>query len=180
MKALPTRLPDVVVFEPQVFGDDRGFFLESWNSRTFAELGYDIAFVQDNHSRSASGVLRGLHFQRANPQGKLVRVVSGAVYDVAVDIRSGSDTFGQWVGVELSAVNRRMLWVPPGFAHGFLTLQDGTDFLYKCTRFYDPADEGSIRWDDAAIGIDWPLNGRDPLLSGKDRAAPLLAQAQLA
>ncbi|AKM10156.1 dTDP-4-dehydrorhamnose 3,5-epimerase [Croceicoccus naphthovorans] len=179
MKVIPTKLPDVVIFEPEVFGDDRGFFMESWNRQSFSALGFELDFVQDNHSRSVSGVLRGLHFQRRKPQGKLVRVVSGAVFDVAVDIRPGSDTFGKWIGVELSATNRRMMWVPPGFAHGFLTLQDGTDFLYKCTQFYDPADEGSIRWDDSTIGIEWPLNGSEPTLSTKDSAALSLKATQL-
>lgn len=179
MKAIPTRIPDVVILEPSVFGDERGFFLESWNERKFRELGFDLTFVQDNHSRSSRGVLRGLHYQLENPQGKLVRVVRGAVFDVAVDIRSDSATFGEWVGVELSGENHRMLYVPPGFAHGFLTLQDGTDFLYKCTDFYAPQDEFSILWDDPRIGINWPLNGAVPVISAKDAAAVPLAEAPL-
>lgn len=179
MKAVPTRIPDVVIFEPSVFGDERGFFLESWNERKFRELGFDLTFVQDNHSRSSRGVLRGLHYQFENPQGKLVRVVRGAVFDVAVDIRPDSPTFGAWVGVELSAENHRILYVPPGFAHGFLTLEDGTDFLYKCTDFYAPHDEFSIRWDDPRIGIDWPLKGAVPMISAKDAAAVPLTEARL-
>ncbi len=174
-----TALPGVALIEPRVFGDDRGFFLESWNARTFAEHGLDLNFVQDNHSRSAKGVLRGLHFQLQQPQGKLVRVTAGAVFDVAVDVRRSSEHFGHWVGYELSAANKRMLWVPPGFAHGFLTLSDSADFLYKCTEFYDSADESSIRWDDPAIGIEWPLAGLTPQLSTKDAAAPTLADARV-
>ena len=180
MKLIDTAIADVKIVEPAVFGDDRGFFMETWNARGFADAGLDLQFVQDNHSRSAKGVLRGLHYQLRQPQGKLVRVVRGAVYDVAVDIRSGSASFGQWVGVELSAVNKRMLWVPPGFAHGFLTLEDHTEFLYKCTDFYAPEHERSLLWSDPAIGIDWPLAGATPLLSGKDAAAALLAEAELA
>ncbi|HEX8654739.1 MAG TPA: dTDP-4-dehydrorhamnose 3,5-epimerase [Allosphingosinicella sp.] len=178
MKVLDTALPEVKLIEPKLFGDDRGFFLESWNARTFAEAGIDAAFVQDNHSRSARGVLRGLHYQMVRPQGKLVRVVAGRAFDVAVDIRRSSPHFGQWVGYELSAENKRMLWVPGGFAHGFLALEDGTDFLYKCTDYYAPEHDRSIRWDDPAIGIEWPLDGIEPILSGKDAAAPLLADAE--
>jgi dTDP-4-dehydrorhamnose 3,5-epimerase len=178
VKVLDTALPEVKLIEPKLFGDDRGFFLESWNARTFAEAGIDAAFVQDNHSRSARGVLRGLHYQMVRPQGKLVRVVAGRAFDVAVDIRRSSPHFGQWVGYELSAENKRMLWVPGGFAHGFLALEDGTDFLYKCTDYYAPEHDRSIRWDDPAIGIEWPLDGIEPILSGKDAAAPLLADAE--
>ncbi|MFA5969776.1 MAG: dTDP-4-dehydrorhamnose 3,5-epimerase [Sphingomonas sp.] len=170
MELIKTAIPDVVIVEPKVMGDDRGFFLESWNQRAFAGLGLDLNFVQDNHSRSARGVLRGLHYQLPNPQGKLVRVINGAVFDVAVDIRRSSPTFGQWVGVHLSGVNKRMLWVPPGFAHGFLTLEDGTDFAYKCTDFYDHSSEQCIVWNDPAIGIDWPLDDIAPSLSAKDLA----------
>ncbi len=159
-----------LIIEPKVFGDERGFFLESWNARVFQEAGLDVEFVQDNHSRSQRGVLRGLHFQNPNPQGKLVRVVAGAVWDVAVDIRRSSPTFGQWTGVELSAANRRMFWVPPGFAHGFLCLADGTDFLYKCTSYYDPSVETCLAWDDPEVAIDWPLAGIEPRLSAKDSA----------
>ena len=179
MKLIDTAIPDVKIVESAVFGDDRGFFMETWNARGFADAGLDLTFVQDNHSRSAKGVLRGLHYQLRQPQGKLVRVVRGAVYDVAVDIRRGSASFEQWVGVEVSAANKRMLWVPPGFAHGFLTLEDDTEFLYKCTDFYAPEHERSLLWSDPAIGIDWPLGGDAPLLSGKDAAAAPLAEAEL-
>ena len=165
-----TAIPDVKLIEQKVFGDDRGFFLESWNQNAFDAAGITARFVQDNHSRSARGVLRGMHYQMGPAQGKLVRVVSGAVFDVVVDMRASSATFGQWVGYELSAANHRMLWVPPGFAHGFLTLEDGTDFLYKCTEFYAPASEHCLAWDDATVGIDWPLSDITPLVSDKDRA----------
>ena len=180
MRVTPTALTEVLILEPRLFGDDRGFFLESWNARSFAEAGIDATFVQDNHSRSARGVLRGLHYQVAQPQGKLVRVVRGSVFDVAVDIRHSSPNFGRWIGVELSADNRKMLWVPPGFAHGFLSLEDGTEFLYKCTDFYAPEHERSILWSDPGIGIDWPLlPGEQPVLAGKDAAAPLLDDAEV-
>jgi len=178
MKATPTSLPEVVVFEPKVFGDERGFFQETWNRRTFADLGYDLEFVQDNHSRSSRGVLRGLHYQRTRPQGKLVRVVRGSVFDVAVDLRRGSPRFGQWTGVVLSGEDHRMLWVPPGFGHGFLSLEDGTDLLYKCTDFYAPEDEAAIRWDDEDIGVEWPLDGIEPTVSAKDRDAVRFRDAQ--
>lgn len=178
MKVLDTSLPEVKLIEPKLFGDDRGFFLESWNARTFAEAGIDAEFVQDNHSRSARGVLRGLHYQMVRPQGKLVRVAAGRAFDVAVDIRRSSPNFGRWVGYELSAENKRMLWVPGGFAHGFLALEDGTDFLYKCTDYYAPEHDRSMRWDDPAIGIEWPLGGLEPVLSPKDKDAPLLAEAE--
>lgn len=178
MKVLDTLLPEVKLIEPKLFGDDRGFFLESWNARTFAEAGIDAEFVQDNHSRSARGVLRGLHYQMVRPQGKLVRVAAGRAFDVAVDIRRSSPNFGRWLGYELSAQNKRMLWVPGGFAHGFLALEDGTDFLYKCTDFYAPEHDRSMRWDDPAIGIEWPLSGLEPILSPKDKAAPPLAEAE--
>ena len=180
MKVTATRIPDVLVFEPKVFGDARGFFMESFNSRVFDDaVGRHVEFVQDNHSRSARGVLRGLHYQIQQAQGKLVRVTSGAVFDVAVDIRRTSATFGQWVGVELSADNHRQLWVPPGFAHGFLVLSESADFLYKTTDYYAPAHERSIAWNDPAIGIDWPALDAAPLLSGKDQAAALLADAEV-
>jgi dTDP-4-dehydrorhamnose 3,5-epimerase len=179
MKIVPTRLPDVLVIEPRVFGDDRGFFMETWNSERFAEEGFEMQFVQDNQSRSAQGVLRGLHYQLKQPQGKLVRVTAGSVFDVAVDLRRSSATFGRWAGATLSAENRRMLWVPPGFAHGFLTLEDGTDFLYKCTAFYAPEDERCIAWDDQAIAIDWPLAEMIPVLSPKDEAGLPLLQADV-
>ena len=171
MLAIPTDLPGVLILEPKVFGDERGFFCETWNRRGFAEVGIDVDFVQDNHSRSAQGILRGLHYQSQQPQGKLVRVVAGEVFDVAVDLRRSSPTFGRWVGVTLSAANRRMLWIPPGFAHGFYVSGESADFLYKCTDFYAPQHEVSIRWNDPALGIDWPLvDGREPALSAKDAA----------
>jgi dTDP-4-dehydrorhamnose 3,5-epimerase len=165
-----TPLKDALVIQPQVFGDDRGFFLESWNKTKFAQVGLGSSFVQDNHSRSERSVLRGLHLQNPGPQGKLVRVVSGAVYDVIVDLRRSSASFGRSFGMELSAKNKLMLWVPPGFAHGFLTLADGTDFLYKCTAPYDPASEHTLAWNDPDLGIDWPLDGLTPRLSAKDLA----------
>ena len=169
IEVLERPLGDAALIRPRVHGDNRGFFLESWNCRDFAEAGLDIAFVQDNHSRSARGVLRGLHFQNPNPQGKLVRVAAGAVYDAIVDLRRSSPHFGKWYGIELNADNKLMLWVPPGFAHGFLTLQDGTDFQYKCTAFYDPSAEHSLQWDDPDVAVAWPLDGLEPALSGKDR-----------
>jgi dTDP-4-dehydrorhamnose 3,5-epimerase len=174
VKIVTTAIPDVLIIEPRLFGDERGFFMETWNAAAFAEAGLDLAFVQDNHSRSHKGVLRGLHFQNPGPQGKLVRVTNGAVFDVAVDLRRSSPTFGQWVGVELSAANRRMLWVPEGFAHGFLTLEDNTDFLYKCTAPYAPQSEHTLAWDDPAVAIAWPLADREVILSDKDaRGLPL-------
>ena len=179
MKMIETALPGVMLIEPKVFGDDRGFFLESWNAAAFAAAGLDIAFVQDNHSRSARGVLRGLHYQLGTPQGKLVRVTSGAVFDVAVDIRRSSPHFGRWVGYELSDANKRMLYVPSGFAHGFLVLSETADFLYKCTTLYNPPTDRGIRFDDPAIGIAWPDIGIAPMLSGKDAAAPMLADAEV-
>ena len=177
MNIIETAIRGVLIIEPKVFGDDRGFFMESWNARAFGEAGLDIDFVQDNHSRSSRGVLRGLHYQSPGPQGKLVRVTAGAVYDVAVDLRRDSPSFGRSVGVELSAANKRMFWVPEGMAHGFLCLEDGTDFLYKCRGFYDPANEHSLLWKDPALGIDWPLEGITPQLSAKDMAGKPLAQA---
>jgi len=160
VKVTPTAISDVLLLEPKVFGDNRGFFFESFNQKTFNALtGQDVQFVQDNHSRSAKGVLRGLHFQLQQPQGKLVRVVRGAVFDVAVDIRHGSPTFGRWVGEELSEENQRQMWIPPGLAHGFLVTSDSADFVYKTTNYYNPAAERSIRWDDPTLAIEWPLNG---------------------
>ncbi|WP_418124269.1 dTDP-4-dehydrorhamnose 3,5-epimerase [Variovorax sp. 160MFSha2.1] len=180
MKATPTAIPDVLVIEPKVFGDARGFFLESFNQKAFDEaVGQHVDFVQDNHSRSAKGVLRGLHYQIQQPQGKLVRVVSGAVFDVAVDIRRASPTFGRWVGVELSASNHRQLWVPAGFAHGFLVLSETADFLYKTTDYYAPAHERCIRWDDASIGVQWPDVGGAPVLSAKDAAGATFDAAEV-
>ncbi len=175
MNIVETAIPGVLIIEPRVFGDARGFFMETWNAAGFAGAGLDLAFVQDNHSRSQKGVLRGLHFQNPGPQGKLVRVTNGAVFDVAVDLRGNSPTFGKWVGVELSAENKRMFWVPEGFAHGFLTLEDDTDFLYKCTAPYAPQSEFTLAWDDPAVGIDWPLDGMMPLISEKDTRGLALA-----
>ena len=176
MKVIETAIPGVLIIEPRAFGDSRGFFMETWNAATFADAGLDLAFVQDNHSRSQKGVLRGLHFQNPGPQGKLVRVTNGAVFDVAVDLRQSSPTFGQWVGVELSAANKRMFWVPEGFAHGFLTLEDDTDFLYKCTAPYAPQSEHTLAWSDPAVGIEWPVAGLDPIISEKDARGLSLAQ----
>jgi dTDP-4-dehydrorhamnose 3,5-epimerase len=167
-----------LILEPKVFGDARGFFLESWNATSFAEIGLDVTFVQDNHSRSQKGVLRGMHFQNPAPQGKLVRVVNGAVFDAIVDLRQSSPTFGQWTGVTLSAENKRMFWVPEGFAHGFLTLEDDTDFLYKCTSAYLPQNEHSLAWDDPEVGIEWPLEGIELKLSAKDAAGVPIAHVQ--
>ena len=179
MQVTATDLPEVMIIEPKVFGDVRGFFLESFNARAFAEAtGVDLPFVQDNHSRSAQGVLRGLHYQIKQAQGKLVRVVRGSVFDVAVDVRRSSPNFGRWVGVELTEDNNRQLWVPPGFAHGFLVLSASADFLYKTTDYYAPEHERSVLWNDPAIGIDWPLLG-EPLLSGKDKAGVLLKDAEV-
>ena len=168
MKLLPTEIPSPMIVEPRVFGDDRGFFMETWSAKDFAAAGLDREFVQDNHSRSQAGVLRGLHFQQPGAQGKLVRVTRGAVFDVAVDLRRSSPHFGRWIGLELSASNKRMLWVPEGFAHGFLTLEDETDFLYKCTAPYAPEHEHTLAWDDAEVGIEWPETDREPIVSDKD------------
>jgi len=179
VELIETAIADAFIIQPRVFGDERGFFMESWNAKTFAKAGLDLDFVQDNHSRSSRGVLRGLHFQNPNPQGKLVRAATGAVFDVIVDLRRSSPSFGKWVGVELSAANKRMLWAPPGMAHGFLCLEDGTDFLYKCTGFYDPQSEHSLQWDDPAIGIEWPLAGIVPQLSDKGRDGTLLADVKV-
>jgi len=170
MNVIETNLKDVFVLEPKVFGDERGFFLESWNAATFRDAGFDIDFVQDNHSRSAHGILRGMHYQTQHTQGKLVRVTAGEVFDVAVDLRRSSPTFGAWFGVTLSAENHRMLWVPPCFAHGFYVTSDSADFQYKCTDIYHPDSEVSLAWDDPTVGIDWPVpDGEAPQLSGKDR-----------
>src|SRR5574337_2060965 len=178
MKVTPTAIPDVLIIEPKVFGDARGFFMESYNRRAFAEAtGQGVDFVQDNHSRSAKGVLRGLHYQVRQPQGKLVRVVRGAVFDGAVDIRKSSPTFGRWVGVELTEGNHKQMWVPPGFAHGFLVLSDTADFLYKTTDYYALEHERCILWNDPAIGIRWPSDEL-PLLSGKDSNGLPLSRAE--
>ena len=178
MKITPQAIPDVLLIEPKLFGDARGFFFESFNQQAFAAAtGVDLPFVQDNHSRSGRGVLRGLHYQLQQPQGKLVRVVRGRVFDVAVDLRRSSPRFGRWAGVELSEDDHRQLWVPPGFAHGFLVLSESADFLYKTTDYYAPAHERCIAWNDPQIGIDWPLDGA-PLLSAKDAQGVSLAEAQ--
>ncbi len=177
MKVTQTELPGVLLLEPPRFGDDRGFFMEVFHARKYAEAGITGPFVQDNFSRSVKGTLRGLHFQEPHPQGKLVQVLAGAVFDVAVDIRRGSPHFGRWVGVELSADNRRQLWVPPGFAHGFCVLSERADFHYKCTDFYQPASERGIAWNDPDLGIAWPVTA--PLLSAKDAVAPRLQDAPL-
>jgi dTDP-4-dehydrorhamnose 3,5-epimerase len=173
MKTITTRLPGAVVIEPQVFGDSRGFFYESYNETKYREAGIDRRFVQSNVSRSARGVLRGLHYQWPNPQGKLVSVLEGEVYDVAVDIRRGSPTFGQWAGVMLTAENHRHFWIPEGFAHGFCVVSEFATFAYQCTALYDAKADAGIRWNDAALGIDWPIS--EPLLSDKDNKTPLLA-----
>lgn len=179
MRFTPTRLPEVVLVEPKVFGDPRGFFMETWHAKKFADGGIDAPFVQDNHSSSSQWVLRGLHYQLRHTQGKLVRVTHGEVFDVAVDVRKSSPTFGQWAGEYLSAANRRMLWVPPGFAHGFLVVSERVEFLYKCTDFYDPSSEQTLLWNDPEIGIEWPLpSGVTPIVSDKDRVGAPLAQVE--
>lgn len=180
MKVIPTKIAEVCILEPQVFGDERGFFLESYNHKIFQqETGVDLEFVQDNHSRSSRHVLRGLHYQLVKPQGKLVRVVAGRVWDVAVDLRRHSPHFGDWVGVELSAENHRQFWVPPGFGHAFVVLSDTADFLYKTTEYWYPEYDRSILWNDPDLAIDWPLAGAMPQLAVKDAAAPLFAHADV-
>jgi dTDP-4-dehydrorhamnose 3,5-epimerase len=179
VRAVPAAIPDVLIIEPKVFGDARGFFFESFNRREFGRAtGLDVEFVQDNHSRSERGVLRGLHYQIRQPQGKLVRVVRGAVFDVAVDVRRSSPTFGRWVGVELTEDNHRQLWVPPGFAHGFVVTSETADFLYKTTDYYAPEHERCIAWNDPSIGVSWPVDG-EPKLSPKDMQGMPLSQAEL-
>lgn len=178
MNVQRTEIPDVMLLEPRVFPDSRGFFLESWNERRFRELGIDLRFVQDNHSHSIAGTLRGLHYQISRPQGKLVRAVRGAVFDVAVDLRRSSPTFGRWVGFELSAENRHSLWIPPGCAHGFYALSE-TDFIYKCSEFYAADDERTIRWNDPELAIDWPIDSAPPpLVSERDQAGCSLREAE--
>ena len=175
----PTAIPEVIILESKVFGDDRGFFFESFNQRDFQQItGLDVQFVQDNHSKSSKGVLRGLHYQIQHPQGKLVRVTQGSVFDVAVDLRKSSAHFGRWVGVELSAENKKQLWVPPGFAHGFVVTSDSAEFLYKTTDYWYPEHERSLIWSDLSVGIQWPLDGQ-PQLAAKDAAAKILQEADL-
>jgi len=177
VKRIETTLPEVVLLEPKVFGDARGFFYESWNKKMLADVGLDLEFVQDNHSRSSRGVLRGLHYQIQQPQGKLVRAVVGEVFHVAVDMRRSSPNFGKWVGFVLSAENKRLAWIPPGFAHGFLVLSEFAEFLYKTTEYYAPAHERSLLWNDPTVGIEWPLDGLTPQLAAKDLAGKLLRDA---
>lgn len=172
------EIPDLVLIKPKVFGDSRGFFFESWEARKFAQAGLDVSFVQDNYSRSVKNTLRGLHYQIQQPQGKLVRVTMGEVFDVAVDIRRSSSTFGRWVGTLLSADNKEQLWIPPGFAHGFFVLSESAEFFYKCTDFYAPQHERTLRWDDPRVGIAWPLHGEVPLLSIKDTSGSYLDAAE--
>lgn len=181
MNVTMTEIPDVLILEPKVFGDNRGFFLESFNQKAFNEiLGREVNFVQDNHSKSAKNVLRGLHFQSQNTQGKLVRVTAGAVFDVAVDLRKTSENYGRWVGVELSADNKKQLWIPQGFAHGFYVLEDNTEFVYKCTDYYNPAFEHSLAWNDESIRINWPIQeGIEPIISEKDKKGLSLNECQL-
>lgn len=180
MKAIPAGLPEVLILEPRVFGDERGFFLESYNRRDFwAATGLDVEFVQDNHSRSARNVLRGIHYQVARPQGKLVRVVRGAVFDVAVDLRRSSPNFGRWIGVEITEENKRLVWIPPGFGHGFLVRSDSADFLYKTTEYWFAEHDRALRWNDPQLNIQWPLGGEPPVVSARDAAAPMLANAEV-
>jgi len=175
VKLIECAIPGPLIIEPRAFGDDRGFFMETWNEVAFRDAGLDLTWVQDNHSHSQKGVLRGLHFQKPGEQGKLVRVSRGAVFDVAVDLRRSSEHFGKWVGVELTAANKRMFWVPEGFAHGFLTLSDDTDFMYKCTAPYSPQTEHTLAWDDPAVGVEWPVDDLDPIISEKDKVGLSLA-----
>jgi dTDP-4-dehydrorhamnose 3,5-epimerase len=178
MKVTPTELPEVLMLEPKVFGDDRGFFMESWNARTFRDAtGLEVGFVQDNHSRSARDVLRGIHYQVVRPQGKLVRAVTGTVFDVAVDLRRSSPRFGKWVGIELSAENKRQLWIPPGFGHGFLVMSECADLLYKTTEYWIAEHDRTLKWDDGHLRIDWGLS-TEPILSPKDAAAPGWQEAE--
>jgi len=180
MKFSPTAIPEVILIEPRLFGDSRGFFMETWQAKKFAEVGIDLSFVQDNHSRSTKGTLRGLHYQLHQPQGKLVRVLAGTIFDVAVDLRRSSPNFGRWLGITLTAESPAMLWVPPGFAHGFYVLSESADFFYKCTDYYAPEHERTILWNDPTLRIDWPLApGETPLLSGKDSAGSSFADAEV-
>ncbi len=177
MKITASNIPDILVFEPTIYCDDRGYFMETWRQSVFDEQGIDAGFVQDNQSNSNRGTLRGLHYQLNRPQGKLARVVSGEVFDVAVDLRKSSAYFGRWIGILLSAENKKQLWIPPGFAHGFYVMSDSAELLYKCTDYYDPEDDHSLLWNDETVGIDWPLLDSKPLLSDKDKNAPRLLEA---
>lgn len=180
MKIIPTEIPDVVLIEPEIYRDERGFFMETWQKKRFADAGLPVDFAQDNHSGSHKGILRGLHYQLHQPQGKLVRVVVGEVFDVAVDLRKSSPTFGRWVGARLSAENKHIFWVPPGFGHGYYVLSDWAEFIYKATDFYTPEYERTILWNDPQISIEWPLlDGQGPLLSAKDKGGKLLSQAEV-
>jgi dTDP-4-dehydrorhamnose 3,5-epimerase len=180
VKVTHTSLPGVLILEPRVFGDERGFFMESWNARTFCEAtGVEISFVQDNHSRSVRGVLRGIHYQVVKPQGKLIRAVAGSVLDVTVDLRRSSPTFRQWVAVQISAENRRQVWIPPGFGHGFLVQSEVAEIVYKATEYWHPEHDRCIRWNDAELGIDWRLGATTPLLSAKDAQAPSLRDGEI-
>ncbi len=180
MKVTPTSIPEVLLIEPKIFGDERGFFFESYNERSFADAtGVNARFVQDNHSRSAHNVLRGLHYQIQQPQGKLIRVISGSVFDVAVDLRRSSSTFGKWTATVLSSENKRMLWIPPGFAHGFLVTSEDAEFLYKTTDYWAPAHERCLGWNDPALAINWPLQGSVPTVSAKDQQGRALCDAEL-
>lgn len=180
MKVVATGLPEVLILEPKVFGDERGFFLESYNAKAFRDAtGLDVAFVQDNHSRSARNVLRGIHYQVVRPQGKLVRVVSGSVFDVAVDLRRSSPNFGRWVGIDLSADNHRQMWIPPGFGHAFLVRSEFADFLYKTTDYWLAQFDRAVRWNDPALAVEWPLAGAEPVVSAKDAVAPSLDAAEV-
>ena len=178
MQVIPTAIPDVLIIEPEIFADERGFFFESWNEGAFREAGIKARFVQDNHSRSAQNVVRGLHYQIKQPQGKLIRAIAGEVFDVVVDIRRSSPTFGKWVGTKLSGEDRHMLWVPPGFAHGFVVLSEYAEFLYKTTDYYSPEYERTILWNDSNLAISWPISG-EPLLSAKDQAGTPFKQAEV-
>ena len=177
MKIIASNIPDILVFEPTVYSDGRGYFMETWRQSVFDAQGIDAGFVQDNQSNSNRGTLRGLHYQLNRPQGKLARVVSGEVFDVAVDLRKSSAYFGRWIGILLSAENKKQLWIPPGFAHGFYVMSDSAELLYKCTDYYDPEDDHSLLWNDETVGIDWPLLDSKPLLSDKDKNAPRLLEA---
>ena len=177
MKIIVSNIPDILVFEPTVYSDGRGYFMETWRQSVFDAQGIDAGFVQDNQSNSNRGTLRGLHYQLNRPQGKLARVVSGEVFDVAVDLRKNSAYFGQWIGILLSAENKKQLWIPPGFAHGFYVMSESAELLYKCTDYYDPEDDHSLLWNDETVGIDWPLLDSKPLLSDKDKNAPRLLEA---